>query len=113
MARNGLGELIGSWARPAEGCAEAQVEEALALREAMVIAKRMGWRKVELETDCKLVVDKINAMEEEASIAIIQLGIWRLTKDFDKCCFSYTRRSNNSVSHHLAKFAIKLLNHLL
>ncbi|XP_071914133.1 uncharacterized protein [Coffea arabica] len=36
VARNGSGELGGSWARPTEGCAEAQVEEALALREAMI-----------------------------------------------------------------------------
>ena len=82
------------------------MEEALAIREAMVLAKRMGWRKVELESDCKLVVDKINAREEEVSIATIQLDIWRLMKDFDKCCCSYTRRSNNYVSHYLAKFAI-------
>ncbi|XP_027166107.1 uncharacterized protein LOC113766078 [Coffea eugenioides] len=86
------------------------VEEALAIREAMVLAKRMGWRKVELESDCKLVVDKINAREEEVSIATIQLDIWRLMKDFDKCCCSYTRRSNNYVSHYLAKFAITLID---
>ncbi|XP_071925798.1 uncharacterized protein [Coffea arabica] len=110
VARNNLGELVGSCARPNEGCAEAQVEEALAIREAMVIAKRMGSRKVELESDCKLVVDKINAREEEVSIATIQLDIWRLMKDFDKCCCSYTRRSNNYVSHYLAKFAITLID---
>ena len=70
----------------------------------------MGWRKVELESDCKLVVDKINAKEEVASIATIQLDIWRLMKEFYKCCCSFTRRSNNYVSHYLAKFAITLID---
>ena len=86
------------------------MEEALAIREAMVIAKRMGWRKVELESDCKLVVNKIKAREEEVSIGIIQMDIWRLIQNFDKCYFSHTKRSNNSVSHKLAKFAIKLID---
>ncbi|XP_027086455.2 uncharacterized protein [Coffea arabica] len=110
VARNSSGELVGAWARPTEGCAEAQVEEALAIREAMVIAKQMGWRKVELESDCKLVVDRINARKEEVSIATIQLDIWRIMKDFDKCCCSFTRRNNNYVSHYLAKFAITLID---
>ena len=109
-ARNSSGELAGAWARPTEGCAEVQVEEALAIREAMVLAKQMGWRNAELESDCKHVVDKINAREEEVSIAIIQLDIWRMMKEFDQCCFSYTRRSNNYVSHYLAKFAITLID---
>nr|XP_027062864.1 uncharacterized protein LOC113689267 [Coffea arabica] len=30
-ARNSSGELVGAWTRPTEGCAEAQVEEALAI----------------------------------------------------------------------------------
>ena len=31
-------------------------------------------------------------------------------KEFDKCCFSFTRRSNNYVSHYLAKFVINQID---
>nr|XP_027120691.1 uncharacterized protein LOC113737705 [Coffea arabica] len=110
VARDRNGMLLGAWACPTTKCAEAQVEEALAIREAMVVAKRKGWRMVEFESDCKVVVDKINAHEEEISIATILLDIWRLKTEFSKCCFSFTRRSNNSVSHHIAKYAIDLID---
>ena len=53
VARDRHGKLIGSWACPTTSCAEAKVEEALAIREAMVLARREGWRKVEFESDCK------------------------------------------------------------
>ena len=109
VARDRHGRVIRSWACPATNCAEAQVEEALAIREAMVVAKRKGWRMVEFEANCKMVVDKINAQEEEISIATILVDIWRLKTEFYKYCFSFTRRSNNFVSHHIAKYAIDLI----
>ncbi|XP_027099177.1 uncharacterized protein [Coffea arabica] len=108
VARDRHERVIRSWACPTTCCADAKVEEALVIREAMGLARREGWRKVEFESDCKLVVDKINAYEEESSIAIILADIWSLRTKFDKCCFSFTRGSNNSVSHQLAKFAIDL-----
>ncbi|XP_027072007.1 uncharacterized protein [Coffea arabica] len=110
VARDRHGRVIRSWACPTTSCANAKVEEALVIKEAMGLPRREGWRKVEFESDCKLVVDKINAYEEDSTIAIILADIWSLRTKFDKCCFSFTRRSNNSISHQLAKFVIDLID---
>ena len=61
VARDSHGMVIRSWACPSASNAEAKVEEALAIREVMIRASREGWLMVEFESDCKLVVDKINA----------------------------------------------------
>ncbi|XP_071939482.1 uncharacterized protein [Coffea arabica] len=111
VARNWYGKLIGTWAIPTTSCSSAQQEEAMAIRRSkMVIARQMGWRNAVFESDCKQVVDKLNTNEEEASIATILLDIRKLKEDFDECCFSFTKRRNNSVSHHVAKFAISLID---
>ena len=68
-------------------------------------ARIEGWRNVEFETDCKVMVDKLG--EETAVDAqlctIIKDSIKQLSLAFDKCCFSFTKRENNHVSRRLAK----------
>ena len=65
---------------------------------------------MEFETDCKVMVDKLG--EETAVDAqlctIIKDSIKQLSLAFDKCCFSFTKRENNHVSHSLAKFTVNL-----
>lgn len=82
-AGNWQGKLIATWAYPRGSCLNAKVEEALALRAAMVEAKKQGWRKVIFESDCKQVVDKINAEEEDAKIATVLCDIKSTKNEFD------------------------------
>ncbi|XP_027091956.1 uncharacterized protein [Coffea arabica] len=84
------------------------MEEALALRAAMLVAKRQGWRGVKFETDCKQVIDRINSGENDIDIATVLSDIERLKSSSYECCFSFTRRRSNSVSHQVAKFATNL-----
>ncbi|XP_027185164.1 urease accessory protein D-like [Coffea eugenioides] len=79
---------------PLKSMQRSKVEEALALRAAMVRARIEGWRNVEFETDCKVVVDKLGEeTAEDAQICrIIKDSIKQLSLAFDKCCFSFTKR---------------------
>ena len=51
--------MIATWA------SSAKLEEALALGVAMIQAKQQGWKKVEFESNCKEVVDKVNGEEND------------------------------------------------
>ena len=76
----------------------------------MIRSKQQGWKKVEFESNCKEVVDKMNGKENDLTTATMIKDIRRLKYEFDECCMSFTRRENNFVSHKLAKFAINLTN---
>ncbi|CDP14369.1 unnamed protein product [Coffea canephora] len=108
IARDCLGNALGAWAVPDTCCSSAKQEEALALRSAMLMAKQQGWRRVVFESDCKQLIDSINSGDGDSDIATILLDIVSLKSNFYKCCFSFTRRMNNSVSHSLAKLALSL-----
>ncbi|XP_071933205.1 uncharacterized protein [Coffea arabica] len=82
----------------------------MTIRKAMVIARQMGWKRVVFESDCKQVVDMLNKNMGKANLATILLDIRNLEGDFDECCFSFTRRGNNFVSHHVANFATSLID---
>ena len=58
--------------------------------------------------DCKQVVKTICREEDDTIIATVVYDIRELKSKFDECCFTFTNRVNNSVSHNLAKMAINL-----
>ena len=97
VARNWKGELLAAWAYPCTRCSEANLEEALAVREAMIRAKEKGWQKVELESDCKGIIDKINGEMEDVLLHTVLQDIKSLQKEFNDCCFSFTRREDNTI----------------
>ena len=80
----------------------------MALGTAMLLAKQQGWSRVEFETDCIQVVNGISREEDDVIISTVVSDIRKLKSNFDKCCFTFTSRVNNSVSHNLAKMAINL-----
>ena len=59
--QQGTGKVVvATWAYQSKSCSNARLEEALALRAAMIRAKQPGWKRVEFESNCKHVVDKVN-----------------------------------------------------
>ena len=58
--------------------------------------------------DCSQVVKAMCSEEEDVVIATIVHDIKILRLKFDECCFTFTNRVNNFVSHKLAKVAITL-----
>ncbi|XP_027064446.1 uncharacterized protein LOC113760174 [Coffea eugenioides] len=111
VARKDDGGLIGAWADSEDKLGEPAVEEAQDIRQALNIAKQKGWRKVLIQSDCKGIIDKINARKaEDPHIGVILFDILKLRQVFTECSFSFIKREGNFVAHHLAKFAINLMN---
>ena len=107
VARQGKGELLKAWAGRGERHTEAVVEEANAIRLALVKAGRMGWRKIVVQSDCKGVVEGIRTgCKKEPKVGAIVGDILRLKNQFEKCYFSFVKREGNCVCHYLAKFAM-------
>ena len=85
MVRTGLGIIARNWCRmivEAKGITEckrreAGKEEALAIRSALEMAKDAGWTNIEVQTDCKSVVDQINTSNVQDS------SIETVLKDID------------------------------
>ena len=59
VARDDKGRLIATWAVPRTCSRNVKMEEVLAIRKAMEIATLESWKRVEFESDCKEIVDKI------------------------------------------------------
>ena len=72
------------------------------------MAQQQGWRRVELETDCRQVVKIVYGKEDDVGTATVVHDIRELKSKFDECCFAFTNRVNNFVSHNLAKLAVNL-----
>ncbi|XP_027182039.1 uncharacterized protein LOC113780435 [Coffea eugenioides] len=81
VARDKKGELVEAWAGSCDRCGEPVVEEAIAIRLALLKAHQRQWSNIIIQSDCKRVVDKL--IEENAER---EMG----------------------VSHNLAKFAITI-----
>ncbi|XP_027175077.1 uncharacterized protein LOC113774674 [Coffea eugenioides] len=108
VARDWKGNVLGAWAIPNSSCSNPKLEESMALRAAMVKAKQQGWRRVMFESDCLMVVEEINREQTNVIGSVVLSDIRKLRTKFDECCCTFTRRVNNSVSHTLAKMALKL-----
>ncbi|XP_071940291.1 uncharacterized protein [Coffea arabica] len=110
LARSNNGSVVSAWVGAEQNCSDPIVEEASAIRRALVKAKLKGWNRIEIQCDCKVVVDKI--MEEnnqDARIGTIVEDIMNMKEDFCTCSFSFREREGNYVSHELAKFALNLV----
>ncbi|XP_071918891.1 uncharacterized protein [Coffea arabica] len=110
IARDWQGMVLGAWAVPSSSCLNPKQKESMALRMAMRMAKLQGWKKVVFEVDCLQVVEELNREGKDRIGSVMIENIRSLRKNFDECCFTFTRRVNNYVSHTLAKMAVSLEN---
>ncbi|XP_027169645.1 uncharacterized protein LOC113769391 [Coffea eugenioides] len=85
-------------------------EEALAIRNAILMAKHVGWTKIIVHSDSKSVIDQINRSNDyEYNIATILEDVQELRTHFESCRFVFIPRSENEISHTLTQFAVKLV----
>ena len=79
----------------------------------MKLGKEAGWRKIEIQSDCKSVIDCILTVScNNCNYAVILEDIQKLREFFDQCNFSFIYREGNEVFHRLVKFAFKLVNNV-
>ncbi|XP_071925721.1 uncharacterized protein [Coffea arabica] len=90
VARNWKGEIMKIWAIMEEKIGEPELEEATAIKAAMQLGKEAGWRKIEIQSDCKSVIDCIlTVLCNNCNYAVILEDIQKLRDFFNQCNFSF------------------------
>lgn len=74
IARGGDGKLKEVWAGSASRLGEPAIEGALVIRMALVKARQQGWNKVVIQSDCKVIIDKLNEKELDDQAAGVVFG---------------------------------------
>ena len=111
MARNWTGKLMKAKGIMERKKGTATEDESLAVRAVLVMAQTAGWTKMEVQSDCKSVVDQINASHvQDISIATVLENIEERKEDFEQCNFSFVYGASNMCSHTLTQDAIKLIH---
>ena len=111
IARNWKGIILRAKGNVHQRKGTASMEEALAIRNALLMAKQAGWKKIIVHSDCKSVVEQINRCSDyEYSIATILEDVQDLKTGFDRCSFVFISRAANEISHALAHIAVKLVH---
>ena len=81
--------------------------EALAIREALALADDLYLRRVEVASDCKVVVEDLQK-DNLASYGAIVHEIIAHSSSFEFCSFRHEFRSSNYEAHNLARHALSL-----
>nr|XP_027125983.1 uncharacterized protein LOC113742348 [Coffea arabica] len=107
-------EGISGWGRPKEGWIKVNSNTTLHLETDKagwgIIVRNWQGKVVEQLGQCQghYVVRELNSANEEVIRCTVIADLKKLILNFDECCFAYTRRANNFVSHSLAKKALQL-----
>ncbi|KAL0430273.1 UNVERIFIED_CONTAM: hypothetical protein Sradi_0653300 [Sesamum radiatum] len=106
IARDSAGACVWWKSARKRQVSEPEMVEALAAREAVLLARQFGWRKIVLEGDSANIHHKLNSPQPDSSTTgTVIRDIKSLVSDFDLCCFSLVRRMANKVAHCLARKA--------
>ncbi|KAK4400574.1 putative mitochondrial protein [Sesamum angolense] len=96
IARDSAGACVGWKSVRKQGLFDPEMVEAMAAREAILLACRVGWRIIILEGDCANIYQKLSALSPDCSaLGAIIRDIKCLALNFDLCSLSLVRRSGN------------------
>ncbi|XP_027118308.1 uncharacterized protein [Coffea arabica] len=111
VARHWTGEIIRARGVVEQKKGDALMEETLAIRLALQMAREEGWGKIAIFSDCKTATNYINDNNvQDGILATILEDIADMVQVFDYCTISWKPRSLNTASHRLACFASQLVN---
>ena len=111
VARNWKGEIVKAWAMKEEKKREPRLEKTLTIRTTLQMEKEAGWRKIDIQLDCKSIIGSITTNNsQDCNIAKVREDIQELREVLDQCTFSFIYRIGNELCHRLANFALKLVN---
>lgn len=111
IARNWTGKIIKAQGKVEIKRGDAASEECLAIRDALMMARDARWTDIEVQSDCKSIVDHINSGSSLVeNLRTVLEDIQELRRKFAKCSFLFVHRSGNQSSHLLARFAVKLIH---
>jgi hypothetical protein len=83
-----------------------ELAEAITARCALMVTKDHGVARVELVSDCKSLIQRINSSTKDRSVVgTVVADIKLLARDFESCSFTFSSRKTNVVAHKLARCA--------
>ena len=83
VARDSHGNLVEARGIKKYSRCGAEIEEADAIRQGLVMAKKAGWREIEVQSDCKAAIEIIcTEVREETPIGTIMEDIKQLSGMF-------------------------------
>lgn len=86
VARDWNGKILKAWGWQEDRRGEPYKEETTAIRMALIIAKETKWRRIEVQSDCKGAIDKVQAGKvEDSTIATILEDIQAMREMFEHC----------------------------
>ena len=107
ICRNHEGMFIGASTCGFSNIVDPPTLEALAIREALALADDLYLRRVEVASDCKVVVEDLQK-DNLASYGAIVHEIIAHSSVFEFCNFKHESRSSNYEAHNLASRALSL-----
>lgn len=85
-------------------CTDALMMEALACRDGLLLARQCGVSKLYQETDCMVLVNLWEAMDDQRSVInLIVHDIRNISRSFDEFIFAFSNRDCNRVAHLCAR----------
>ncbi|XP_071933079.1 uncharacterized protein [Coffea arabica] len=92
----------------------AEIEEANAIQQGLIMTTEAGWQRIEMQFDCKAAIEKIHKRGmEESPIATIMEDIRQLSDMFQYCTFSFVYKDGNRCAHKMAQFATRLVSNVI
>ncbi|KAL0349547.1 UNVERIFIED_CONTAM: hypothetical protein Sradi_4103900 [Sesamum radiatum] len=96
---------VGVVARDSRWVPEPKLVEGFVSREAVLLARRFGWRRIVLERDCANLHLKLSSPQADcAATSVVTRDIKRIISDFECYGFSLVPRTNK-IAHCLARKA--------
>ncbi|KAJ1414196.1 Ribonuclease H-like superfamily [Sesbania bispinosa] len=104
LARNSKGDIDFGLAFPILA-SNALIVEALALREAISLARNIRVSNIVVESDSKVLVQACRREKSLGEIKMIVNDIIQIKGHFESCSFTWTPREANCAAHTIAKLA--------
>ena len=105
IVRDDTGGFVGAACTKSFNVFDAELAEEEALREGLLVAKRLACHNLVIQSDCSSIVEAINSGMGLFSVSAPILEDCRsLLDDFGKATLLYCNRDSNSVAHELARY---------
>ncbi|XP_021736502.1 uncharacterized protein LOC110703051 [Chenopodium quinoa] len=103
VARDVAGVAVFVGTRRIRGCWSPEIAECKAIHFGVLLAKRYGYKKVIIESDCQVVISRLSkAISYITDLDSILDDVFFLSADFDFISWSHVFRDGNVVAYHLA-----------
>ncbi|OIT26745.1 hypothetical protein A4A49_31321 [Nicotiana attenuata] len=111
VALKANGDVLYAYGSPIPFVGKAIMAEAWAIRKAIQLAVKYGWKNIHILSDSLTMVQMLNGSRGPSwEVNTLCEDIWALQQHLSDVSFKYLSRRFNTCSHRLAKFSFALLS---